>query len=96
MGRNLKTIDQESRQDLLLRALASGTRRRIVRHLMQRPSTVAELCHEIPEHTKTIYFEVGVLHRAQLVRNRAKTGRHVIHEVDPDVWAEVRAIFEPG
>ncbi|RYZ64993.1 MAG: hypothetical protein EOP08_07870 [Proteobacteria bacterium] len=63
---------------------------------MNRPATVAELCHEIPEHAKTIYFEVGVLHRARLVRNGAKVGRHVVHEVDPEVWAEVKAIFDSG
>jgi len=66
-------IDEDD--DLVFRALASGTRRRMLDALKESPLTTGALCERFPDLDRTTVLQhLRVLERAELVTGR-KVGR---------------------
>ncbi|GAA4479154.1 metalloregulator ArsR/SmtB family transcription factor [Rhodococcus olei] len=67
--------DEVSDDDRVFKALASGTRRRMLDVLRAAPCTTGELCAQFPELDRTTVLQhLRVLERAALVTGR-KVGR---------------------
>lgn len=77
----------------MLEALAEPVRRQIVERLVERPSAVTELAHDMPISRSAVSQHLQVLKRAHLVTDRA-VGTRRIYQVDPDALAILRAYFE--
>jgi DNA-binding transcriptional ArsR family regulator len=77
----------------MLEALAEPVRREIVERLVERPSAVTDLAHDMPIGRSAVSQHLQVLKRAQLVTDHA-AGTRRIYQVDPDALAILRAYFE--
>jgi DNA-binding transcriptional ArsR family regulator len=77
----------------MLEALAEPVRREIVERLVERPSAVTELAHDMPISRSAVSQHLQVLKRAQLVTDHA-AGTRRIYQVDPDALAILQAYFE--
>jgi len=65
----------EEQDDLVMRALASSDRRKILDLLRDAPSTTGEICQELPWLNRcTVMQHLGVLEKARLIITR-KEGR---------------------
>jgi DNA-binding transcriptional ArsR family regulator len=69
-------LDQEDRKDeLVIKAIASSDRRRIMDLLRDEPRTTGTLCEELPWLNRcTVMQHIGVLEKAELIITR-KQGR---------------------
>jgi DNA-binding transcriptional ArsR family regulator len=79
-------------EDLVFKALADPTRRRLLDRLFERDGlTLGELEAEVPELTRFgVMRHLGVLEQAGLVVTR-KRGRHKYHYLNP---VPIRLIYE--
>ena len=71
-------------------ALADPTRRTIFERLIERPSAVGELAHELPVSRPAVSQHLKVLKNAGLVVDK-RAGKQRIYQVDPDGLAALRA-----
>lgn len=70
-----KRVERDAADDLVFRALANATRRRMLDVLRDAPRTTGELCGQFPELDRTTVLQhLRVLERADLVIGR-KVGR---------------------
>ncbi|HLT84450.1 MAG TPA: metalloregulator ArsR/SmtB family transcription factor [Phototrophicaceae bacterium] len=70
-----REVNGSDGDDLVFKALASPTRRRLLDLLKAAPRTVGELCDAVPELDRTTVLQhLRVLERAELVAGR-KVGR---------------------
>jgi DNA-binding transcriptional ArsR family regulator/uncharacterized protein YndB with AHSA1/START domain len=71
-------------------ALADPTRRLIFERLIERPSAVSELAHDLPVSRPAVSQHLKVLKDARLVVDR-RAGKQRIYQVDPEGLAALRA-----
>lgn len=76
-------MSTEIDEDLIFKALAADTRRRILDHLKDRPRTTGDLCAGFPElHRCTVMQHLRVLENADLVIVQRK-GRERWNHLNP-------------
>jgi DNA-binding transcriptional ArsR family regulator len=76
--------------ELALTALADGTRRQVIQHLVHGPKSVGEIAALMPVSRPAVSQHLGVLKAAQLVfETRSGTSR--IYQIDPRGLHELNA-----
>jgi DNA-binding transcriptional ArsR family regulator len=75
--------------EMVLAALADGTRRRVFEELRRGPQTVGYLAAQMPVSRPAVSQHLKVLKEAGLVNDRAEGTRRVYH-IDPKGLAAVR------
>ncbi|MCP4203038.1 MAG: winged helix-turn-helix transcriptional regulator [bacterium] len=78
--------------DEFIRALASGTRRQILRLLQRRESCVREIVELFELSQPTISRHLNVLKRAKLVTSH-RQGRRVVYELSGEAMAQAAESF---
>jgi DNA-binding transcriptional ArsR family regulator len=73
--------------DLVLSALADGTRREVLTALGGRPATATALARDLPITRQAVLKHLVVLERSSLVRSH-RSGREVQFEVRPETLSE--------
>ncbi|QYE36223.1 metalloregulator ArsR/SmtB family transcription factor [Polymorphobacter sp. PAMC 29334] len=81
-------MDQES-HDQVFRALADGTRRRILDHLAEGEATVTELMADATMTQSAVSQHLRVLRGAALVEER-RAGRHRVYRLRPETLQPAR------
>lgn len=76
-----------------LEALADPTRRAMIEHLLQQPSSVGELAEQLPVSQPAVSQHLKVLKQAGLVKVR-KEGARRIYSLAPDGLIELRGYIE--